>query len=289
MKELVVISGKGGTGKTSLVVALASLAKNKVIADCDVDAADVHLILNPKIRQKEDFLGGKEYKIDQARCKKCDKCHEVCSFGAIQIIEDKYSVDPFKCEGCGVCAWFCFHEAISSKPKVAGEWFISDTSRGSLSHAALGINEDNSGKLVSKVREKAREEAARIGADLIIVDGSPGIGCPVIASITGAKLVLVVTEPTVSGVHDLKRVIELIKHFNLEAMVCINKFDLNLEKVKEIEDFCQKNEIEIAGLLPYDPNFTKAQLEGKTIIEYESGETSGLIKKMWEKIDARIA
>ncbi|MCP4131435.1 MAG: (4Fe-4S)-binding protein [bacterium] len=287
MDEIVIISGKGGTGKTSIAASFAALATNKIVVDCDVDAADMHLILNPEIKYEEDFEGGKEAVLDHDTCVKCGTCMDLCRFGAISRIDKKYIVDPLKCEGCNVCAWFCSVNAIEMKSKISGKWFISDTRHGPLVHAALGIAEDNSGKLVSTIRGKAKEIAEEKGYDHIIIDGSPGIGCPVIASITGAALVLIVTEPTVSGLHDLKRVVELIHHFHIKGMVCINKYDLNSEMADKIENFCTENGIDIAARISYDTDFTKAQIESKSLVEYSAGKTAQSIKSMWEKILVR--
>jgi MinD superfamily P-loop ATPase len=285
MKELVVISGKGGTGKTSIVASIASLARDKVLADCDVDAADLHLILNPEIKSRQDFYGGKIAVLDKDACTECGKCIELCRFGAIS---DIYDVDLLSCEGCGVCAYFCPSQAIEMVEKIAGKWFVSDTRYGPLVHAKLGIAEDNSGKLVSRVKEISREIAAENGYELIIIDGSPGIGCPVIASIAGASLILIVSEPTVSGIHDMKRVIDLSKHFRIKSMVCINKYDLNVDNVKEIERYCAENDVTIVAHIPYDLDFTRAQIEAKSITEYSDGDSSREIRRMWEKISDEL-
>jgi MinD superfamily P-loop ATPase len=285
MKELVVISGKGGTGKTSIVASIASLARDKVLADCDVDAADLHLILNPEIKSRQDFYGGKIAVLDKDACTECGKCIELCRFGAIS---DIYEVDLLSCEGCGVCAYFCPSQAIEMVEKIAGKWFVSDTRYGPLVHAKLGIAEDNSGKLVSRVKEISREIATENGYELIVIDGSPGIGCPVIASIAGASLILIVSEPTVSGIHDMKRVIDLSKHFRIKSMVCINKYDLNLDNVKEIERYCAENDVTIAAHIPYDLDFTRAQIEAKSITEYSDGDSSREIRRMWEKISDEL-
>lgn len=281
MKELVVVSGKGGTGKTSIVASLAALAQKKVIADCDVDAADLHLILSPEIRRDEEFKGGKIAEINLEICTQCGKCIDLCRFDAIP---DSYEVDTISCEGCGVCAYFCPFEAINMSEKVAGKWFVSDTRFGPLVHAKLGIAEDNSGKLVSRVKEIARSIAKERGYELIIIDGSPGIGCPVIASLSGAGLALIVSEPTVSGIHDMKRVVELANHFRIKSMVCINKSDLNPDNVKEIEKYCDENRVDVIARIPYDVDFTRAQIEAKSIVEYSDGASSTIVKKMWEAI-----
>lgn len=240
--ELVVISGKGGTGKTSIVASFAALAEKVVLADCDVDAADLHLVLNPTVVKREKFSGGSRARIMPGHCTACGKCEEICRFNAIYFdgpgngkVEKTYRIDPIACEGCGVCAWFCEENAIEFGPVVNGEWFISDTRCGPMVHARLGVAEENSGKLVSLVRTQAKKIADDRRLDLVIIDGAPGIGCPVIASITGADLVLVVTEPTLSGMHDLERVVDLTKHFGIETLVCVNKWDLNEEIASQIE------------------------------------------------------
>lgn len=282
MQEIVIISGKGGTGKTTVTAAFASLAQNKVMADCDVDAADLHLILNPKIKHQEDFRSGKTAYIRQDDCIDCGKCLEVCQFEAIS---SDYVVDPISCEGCGVCVWFCPVNTIDFKDNVSGQWFISDTRFGPMIHAKLGIAEENSGKLVTLVRRQAKLLAEKENLDYIIIDGAPGVGCPVISSITGANTVLIVTEPTLSGVHDLKRVVELSsKHFNIKTFVCVNKFDLNLDITENIKNFCKENNIHFAGQIPYDNDVTKAMINGKNIIEYSDGKTAEVIKNIWKNL-----
>jgi MinD superfamily P-loop ATPase len=286
MKELVVISGKGGTGKTSITASLAALAKNKVMVDCDVDAADMHLLLNPEIEMKNDFYGGKSAEINQQLCTKCGKCKEVCRF---ESVTDEFVIDEIKCEGCGVCHHFCPSEAIRFEEKLSGEWYESNTRFGKLIHAKLGVAEENSGKLVTKIRNHARLVAHKNDFKLIIVDGSPGIGCPVIASISGANLVLIVTEPTLSGMHDSQRVFELTKHFRIPVCMCINKFDINLDLTEKIEKFCTKNDIELVGKIPYSKDFTEAMMKELTIIEYSDNKVSNEIKNMWKKIEVKLA
>ncbi|MBN2041470.1 MAG: 4Fe-4S binding protein [Spirochaetes bacterium] len=285
MKELVVISGKGGTGKTSIVGALSAIAENKAMADCDVDASDLHLILSPTIRKNEQFTSGFIAEINKNECSACGKCIDLCRFNAIT---DDFVVDRFSCEGCGVCAYFCPKEAITLNENIAGEWFISDTRYGPMVHARLGFAQGNSGKLVSLVRKEANEIAKNNNLDLIITDGSPGIGCPVIASLTGASLILVVTEPSVSGIHDMKRIAELTNHFKIKTLVCINKYDLSNENAQQIEDYCKKNNIEVVAKIPYDTDFVKAQIEGETILQYSDGEASKEIRNMWGKIKTII-
>ncbi len=291
MKEIVIISGKGGTGKTSVVASFAALAYKPVLADCDVDAADLHLILSPTINYQEDFIGGKKGKINPKKCNSCGHCLEVCRFNAVKKKEDKaatllpvYSIDSIACEGCGICAWFCPQEAIEFKEAVSGKWFISDTRYGPMVHARLGIAEGNSGKLVTIVRRKAQEIAKEKGCKYILIDGSPGIGCPVIASITGADLVLIVTEPSLSGEHDLERVAELIKHFNVPAMLCISKYNINPEISLQIEKKASLYGISTAGNIRYDQAVTKAQIMKATVVEYTAGAVAQDIKKVWSKV-----
>ncbi|OYT54651.1 MAG: (4Fe-4S)-binding protein [Candidatus Altiarchaeales archaeon ex4484_2] len=280
MKQVTVLSGKGGTGKTSVVGGLASLAENKVLADCDVDAPDLHLILKPEIREVMDFKALKTARIDESRCTRCGKCMQYCSFDAIE----DYVVNPLACEGCTVCELVCPVNAISMKEKIAGKVFISETRAGPLCHARLYAGEEASGKLITLVREKAREMAVERGLDLVLIDGSPGIGCPVIASIGGADIALVVTEPTISGIHDLERILQVAEHFKIKSMVCINKCDINWEKTNEIIDYCRRNNILIAGKIPYSKEFTKAMVEEKTIIEYGS-DVSKAIKEVWDEVN----
>lgn len=282
MEEIVIISGKGGTGKTSITAAFASLAKNKVMADCDVDAADLHLILSPDIQHEEDFYSGKTAFIRKNDCTDCGKCVEVCQFDAIS---PDFVVDPVACEGCGVCVWFCPVDAIDFNDNLSGRWFISNTRFGPMVHAKLGIAEENSGKLVTLVRRQAKLLAEEQNADYIIVDGAPGIGCPVISSITGANAVLVVTEPTLSGRHDLERVVSLAAdYFQIPTFVCVNKFDLNEELTDQIENFCRDRNIGFVGKIPYDTVVTDAMVQAKTIIEFSDGVIAEEIKKMWAKL-----
>ncbi len=286
MKELVVISGKGGTGKTSIVSAFASLAEKAVLCDADVDAADLFLILKPEVLYEEDFKGGHEAQILQDKCSECGLCLELCRYSAIS---EEFIVDPFECEGCGVCYHFCPEEAIEFVEKVCGKWFISDTRFGPFVHARLNIAEENSGKLVAQVRQKAREVCEEKKLNLIITDGPPGVGCPVIASIGGADLILIVAEPTVSGIHDMERVLELANHFKVPAMVCVNKADLNPDTTEEIKDFLHKNKVKFAGAIPFSKDFVYAMVNEKSIIEYSPESTSALsLKEVWENVKNAI-
>ncbi len=291
MKELVVISGKGGTGKTSIVAAFAALAKNAVLADCDVDAADLHLVLEPDVKQTSDFSGGKQASIIAEKCIGCGKCKELCKFDAInfdgpanEIVAKTFTVDHVSCEGCKVCVEFCPADAIEFNDSINGQWFISDTRFGTMVHAKLGIAEENSGKLVFLIRKETKRIAEEQKKDLIIVDGSPGIGCPVIASITGADLVLIITEPTLSGKHDLERVAELAAGFNIPTLIAINKFDLNPDMAGQIEEDVRKRNIKVIGKIRYDKAFTKAQIMKCSVVEYTSGAVSEDIKALWRNV-----
>jgi len=249
MKQLLIISGKGGTGKTVLTGALAALAVNKVMADCDVDAADLHLLLKPKIKQTHEFRSGKTAFLDKSLCDQCGKCIDLCRF---QAIGEDYIIDPIACEGCGFCSFACPQKAITMRENLCGHWFVSDTRFGPMVHAKLGIAEENSGKLVSLVRKKAKELAEKNKADWVIIDGTPGIGCPVIASLSGIDCALVVTEPTLSGLHDAARVIELARHFSVPVKMIINKYDLNLKMSENIEKYCREKQIELVGKIGFD-------------------------------------
>lgn len=287
MKEMIVISGKGGTGKTSVAASLIALAKKSVVADCDVDAADLHLVLNPQIKKVEEFSGGKSATIVSGKCSDCGKCYEICRFGAVIKDEGKkpaYSINPIACEGCGVCSYFCPEQAITFEPSVNGQWFISDTRYGPMVHARLGIAAENSGKLVSLVRSQAKMLAEKDDLPFIIVDGPPGIGCPVIASITGADAVLIVTEPTVSGEHDLERVAELAGHFKIPTFLCINKFDLNLEKSKNIDEKAMTSGITVIGRIHYDRIVTQAQVKKLPVVEFTGSTVAKDIIDIWDNL-----
>jgi len=291
VRELVIISGKGGTGKTSIAGSFAALAENAVLADCDVDAANLHLLLEPRVRKTGVYMAGKEAVIRQDECLRCGACFAYCRFDAVERIPEddgsySYRINEVSCEGCGVCVEFCPIRIIDFTDRACGEWFISDTRFGPMVHAKLGVGAENSGKLVGLVRERAREVADTEQRDLILVDGAPGIGCPVIASVTGASLVLVVTEPTLSGLHDLDRVLELAAHFGLPAAVCINKSSLNEDMAAAIEDRCTQRGVPIAGRVPYDAGVTAALLEGRTVVEHGSGPAAAAIRDLWDYVQA---
>jgi MinD superfamily P-loop ATPase len=281
LKQLTVISGKGGTGKTSITAAFASLAKNAVLADCDVDAADLHLILKPEIKKTIVFHGSKIAQIDKDTCTDCKKCYDSCRFDAI---DKDINLIQGSCEGCGVCAYVCPVEAITMVDRDSGFAYLSETRFGPMAHAMLNTAEEASGKLVTVVRDNAKHLAEEKQKDLILVDGPPGIGCPVIASITGVDLVLIVTEPTLSAIHDLERILGVAQHFGIPATVCVNKYTINLENTKKIEQYCKNNGIPVVGKLPYDTIITKAMIHEQSIIEFSDGVISHEIREMWGKI-----
>ncbi len=288
MRELVVISGKGGTGKTSLTASFASLARDAVLADCDVDAADLHLLLAPEVRERHTFTSGREAVVRRADCTGCGTCAEVCRFGAVREAEGAYSVEPTACEGCGVCVRLCPAGAIDFPERECGEWFVSATRFGPMVHARLGIAAENSGKLVTLVRERARGLAEQRGRDLVIVDGPPGVGCPVIASLTGASAVLVVTEPTLSGEHDLERVLELTRHFGIPAFVCVNKWDINAGMADRIEAAAERAGAAAAGRVPYDRAFTEALIQGRTLVEHDRNGPASAVRDVWNRMEAEL-
>lgn len=285
IKQIIIISGKGGTGKTVLTGAFASLAKKKVMADCDVDAADLHLLLSPKIKERHEFRSGLTAEIDQEICEQCGRCRDICRFDAIGT---DFIVDPISCEGCAFCSHICPANAIRMNENLSGEWFISDTRFGPLVHARLGIAEENSGKLVALVRKQAADLAEEKKCDWVIIDGAPGIGCPVIASLSGIDCALVVTEPTLSGLHDADRVIGVARHFGVSTKLVINKFDLNREMTKKIEVYCQANNIELIGKIAFDESVVKAMINGKTIMEYGNGKAKKVIERIWEQIQESL-
>ncbi|MFP3999933.1 MAG: 4Fe-4S binding protein [Desulfobacterales bacterium] len=282
MKELVVISGKGGSGKTSMVSAFAQLAGNPVLCDADVDAADLHLILSPRVMETHEFIAGHTASIDPERCNECGKCIDLCRWDAISA---DFVVDPIECEGCGVCYYFCEQGAIEFPENLSGHWYISESRFGPMVHARLGIAEENSGKLVTRVRREAANIADSKGYGLVVTDGPPGTGCPVIAAIGGASGVLIVTEPSVSGRHDMERVMELARHFSVPAMVCINKYDLNESAAAGITRFAEDHGVACAGCVPFDPAVTKSMVQAQTLFEYDPKSAAcDAVRKVWDRV-----
>jgi len=285
MKQIVVISGKGGTGKTVITASFAALADKKVLADCDVDAADLHLLLQPDVLQRSEFKSGVTAFIDKDVCVECGRCRELCRFNAIN---EDFIVDPISCEGCAFCHYVCPVEAVEMKENIAGEWFVSNTRFGTMVHAKLGVAQENSGKLVSLVRKKAKELAEKEEGEWIIIDGSPGIGCPVIASLSGVDCALVVTEPTLSGLHDAVRVIEVARHFGILTKVVINKYDLNPDMSEQIIDACSKNDAEVIGKIGFNKAVVNAMIQGKTIIEGDDEKIKDEVTSIWESLKQKI-
>jgi len=290
MKEIVVISGKGGTGKTSVTASFSALAAGDLVAaDCDVDAADMHLLLKPDLAHAEDFFSGETAVIDPAACIACGRCYRACRFGAIKVAGSIFSVDPLSCEGCGYCARICPTKAITNYPEKVGAWYSSHTRLGfTMIHAKLGIGAENSGKLVAHVKKQAKVAAETQGKRYVLVDGSPGIGCPVVSSLSGADYVVLVTEPTVSGIHDLKRVYELVRKFNIPAGCLINKADLNVDMTESIRHFLESERIDPLGELPYDENVTKAMVAGLTIVEHDTGLLRDRLRSAWALVCSRV-
>ncbi len=284
MRQLTIISGKGGTGKTTITAAFASLVEGKALADCDVDAADLYLILNPTVKRRESFSGGRSPVLDAEKCTKCGICTEVCRFDAIEDGE----VDLIACDHCGLCVYACPEKAIAMKEDFNGEWFISETDYGPMVHARLGMGEENSGKLVTVVRKEASEIAKERDLDLVIIDGPPGIGCPVIASVAGVDLVLVVVEPTLSGIHDMERILGLTEHFKIPALACINKYDINLLNTKKIQEYCERNGVEVLGMIPFDSMVIDALVQRKSVIEFPCGAVTKQVMKVWEKVSDHL-
>jgi len=285
MKQFTIISGKGGTGKTTITAAFASLVENAVLADCDVDAPDLHLILKPEIKETVEFSGLKIASKDEEKCTECGKCREYCRFDAI---DDDLKIIDERCEGCGVCEYVCPADAIHLVDRKSGFAYLSETRFGPMSHAELNTAEEASGKLISVVRNNARILADKYNKDLIIIDGPPGIGCPVIAAISGVDLVLIVTEPTVSGIHDMERILGVAGHFSIPALVCINKFDINPGNTQVIEKYCAENGLGVVGKIPYDETPTMAMIKEMTVVEFSDNEFSKNIKKIWENIKGKL-
>lgn len=294
-KEITVISGKGGTGKTTVSASLAQLAESEILADNDVDAADLHLLLKPRVHEVHDFIGGTRAVIDASRCIACGKCADACHFDAIHQngpandqADATFQIEPLACEGCGLCPRVCPIEAIDSEPNRTGRWFVSSTPYGPMVHAKLGIAEENSGRLVARVRERAAGLAEDLKYGLILGDGPPGTGCPVIASISGIDLVVIVTEPTVSGVHDMERVLQLVNHFRVSSLVVINKSDLNPKQAERSRQIAVANGSRVIGMIPFDSNVNAALMAGMTVVEYGRGPAAETVRQLWETIQNEL-
>lgn len=285
MKEIAIISGKGGTGKTSITAALTDLEKNCAFVDCDVDASNLHLIKKPEIKEKLPFVQGLEFQINKDLCTGCNKCVKLCRFDAIS---EDFVIDKISCEKCGVCAFFCPEQAIESKDNECGEIFISETEQGPFIFSKLGIGEGNSGKLVDRIRKDIKNLAEEANVEKIYIDGSPGTGCPVIASITGTQLVVIITEPNLSAMHDLERAVELTAHFRIKTLVCINKADINPDVAGRIKEFCNARNIQVAGEIGYDPDFIEAQKAGKSIISFSDGPAVQAVKELHKAIQEAL-
>ncbi len=293
MRELVVISGKGGTGKTSVLASLAVLfRKRAVVVDCDVDAADLHLVLAPRVIHSIDFVGGSKAQIKPELCIACGKCVELCRFDAIRRVaagpdrsEDRYHIDTLACEGCGVCAHFCGADAIDFTPAVNGQWFVSETRCGPMVHARMNVGAENSGRLVTQLRRQAAQVARQHNLDMILCDGSPGIGCPVIASLTGAQMALIVVEPTLSGLHDFQRVAQLTRQLNVAGRLVVNKADLNQQVAATLEREAERLGVPLLGRIPYDPQVTRAQINRRTVVEVSNGPAAQAIGALWRRLD----
>jgi MinD superfamily P-loop ATPase len=291
MKQLVILSGKGGTGKTSLTAAFAHLAAQSqlagkvILADADVDAANLELVLQPRLLEQQDFKGGKVAVIDQDSCASCGDCQAVCRFDAIHYADDLYVIDPIACDGCAACVYQCPTESITMHEQVAGKFYFSESRYGPLYHANLFPGQENSGKLVTLVKQRARLQALDESRELVIVDGPPGIGCPVISAVSGASLALIVAEPTVAGVHDMRRALETVKHFGVRAVVCINKADIYPVGAEEIEAFCRESGIETFGRIPFDLTVASAMVAGEAVTAFQPQAPSSVaISAIWGRV-----
>ena len=286
MKNILFLSGKGGTGKTSLAAAFAVLSRDKVLADCDVDAANLHLLLDPHIVEEADFQGSSTAVKDDSACIMCGDCQRVCRFHAI---DDEFNINPYLCEGCGACVLVCQTEAIRLVPQISGRWYIAETRLGSLAGAELYPGEETSGKLVSLVKEKARGLAEREHAERVVIDGSPGIGCPVIASVTGTDHVILVTEPSLSGLHDMDRALQVVRHFGIPAYLVVNKFDLNEDVTERIEAFARKENLPVLGRIPYDPRVPQQMIAGKSAVEDDESTAGEAMRAIYEAFETVMA
>jgi MinD superfamily P-loop ATPase len=282
MKQIAIISGKGGTGKTVLAASFAALARNACLVDCDVDAADLHLLLKPDVQERHEFRSGQTAVIDKNACTQCGECIAVCRFNAIREV---FEIDPISCEGCAVCSHVCPVKAITMQENVSGEWFVSQTRYGPFVHARLGIAEENSGKLVTKIKQVAAERAENQKCSCLIVDGPPGIGCPVIASLTGVDVAVIVTEPTLSGIHDMERVAGVAQHFSIPTKVVINKYDINRDNSDAIVALCEKKNMEVVAHIPFSQEVVASMVQGVPVVEFCHGDVTQEIIALWKKLN----
>ena len=279
-REILVISGKGGTGKTTLASSFALLPPEKVVVDADVDAPDLHIILKPQVLEAQRFMGGRVAKIDPHKCDQCGICRDLCRYDAI---DPNFQVDSVACDGCALCYFACPKEAVTLEEKEAGTWFLSRSRGGPMTHARLYPGEENSGKLVTVIRNRAQELAQEEGYYIILIDGPPGIGCPVISAMTGVDQILIVTEPTPSGQHDLGRAVELSRHFEARVKVCINQWDINAQRTEEIEDWCENMGVEVVGRIPFSRDVPRLQAQGKAPVE-GNGPVAQVIMEIWKNL-----
>ncbi|MCK5245681.1 ATP-binding protein [Candidatus Bipolaricaulota bacterium] len=279
MRQVLFLSGKGGTGKTSLAAAFAVLAENKVLADCDVDAANLHLLLDPQVIAEGDFEGSKEAVRDASLCTQCGRCREVCRFNAVQ---ENFEIDPYLCEGCGACVTACPANAITLEPLISGRWFNAETKWGPLASAELLPGEETSGKLVMQVKRNMEPLAQSVNAEWALLDGSPGIGCPVIASVSGVDAVILVTEPTLSGMHDLERILGVVNHFRIPAYLVINKADLSADLTERLEHFASEKALPVLGCIPYDRAVTDRLIEGRSVVEDEESPAGAAMRDVFK-------
>lgn len=287
MKEILIVSGKGGTGKTSIIGSFAHLADNKILVDCDVDASDLHLLLSPRPTEEHEFKSGVKARVEADKCSSCGMCAELCQFDSI-IMKDTAVISELNCEGCGVCAHFCPEECIILDENHCGSWYVAVTDYGTLVHAQLFAGEENSGKLVSFIKNKARELAEETSTELILIDGAPGVGCPVIASLSNVDLAVVITEPTLSGQHDLERILDLTDHFKIPALICVNKWDLHPEMSDTIEAACKARGVELLGKIPFDPKVIDCQLQGLPVTSNGTSPASLSIRDIWKNLHQKI-
>ncbi len=287
LRQITIVSGKGGTGKTTLSSSFSYLAKQRVMADCDVDAPNLHIILKPEIKEIHEYIGSKKAILDQSKCVKCGICKKVCRFDAIGFDDNKYFIKEYACEGCNACVMKCPGGALKLADSLSGEYYSSETPKGPMTHALLQPGEDSSGGLIAEVRKESVRVAREKNIPIVIIDGAPGIGCPATSSITSTSYVVIVTEPTMSGLHDLKRIVKTVEHFRIPMGIAINKYDINESQTNEIEKYCADKSLEILGKIPYDSTVKTATEEAKSIMFYEC-PASHEIQKIWNKIENKV-